>query len=87
MQLYSRKQRLKDQVFFDTWKPLLQDIRNIQETTTKAYTRLWDILDDLLEEFGMKLMPPINEVTPTKLRIVEVEEHRELSQTSIDQMT
>jgi hypothetical protein len=33
--LYSRKEKLKDQVFFDTWKPLLKDIQAIQETTKK----------------------------------------------------
>jgi hypothetical protein len=33
---YSRKERIKYQVFFDTWKPLLEDIQVIQKTTSKA---------------------------------------------------
>jgi hypothetical protein len=40
--LYTTRQRLKDQVFFDTWKPLLEDIQNIQKVVTKAYKRLWN---------------------------------------------
>jgi hypothetical protein len=33
--LYSKKEKLKYQVFFDTWKPLLKDIQAIQETVDK----------------------------------------------------
>jgi len=35
--------------------------------------------DDLLEEFGMKVMPTIDEVASTELRIVEVEEQMEVN--------
>jgi hypothetical protein len=35
----------------------------------------------------MKVMPPIDEATPAKIRIVEVEEQRENSQANIEQLT
>jgi hypothetical protein len=52
---------------------LLQDIQTIQGTITKAYKILWNNSDDLLEEFEMRFMPTIDEATPTKLKITEVE--------------
>jgi hypothetical protein len=55
---YSRKEKIKDQVFFDTWKPLLKYIQAIQETTTKACKRLWNTSDDLFEEFRMQVDAP-----------------------------
>jgi hypothetical protein len=73
---YSRKERIKYQVFFNTWKSLLEAIRAVQKTISKACKWLWNSSDDLLEEFMMKLMPPIDEATLAKTRIVEVEEHR-----------
>jgi hypothetical protein len=35
----------------------------------------------------MQLMPPIDEATPAKIRIVEVEEHREISKLNIEHLT
>jgi hypothetical protein len=34
----------------------------------------------------MKFMPPINDVVPVKLRIVDVEEQREINQVIIEQL-
>jgi hypothetical protein len=65
----------------------LKDIQAIQETTTKACKRLWDNSNDLIEEFEMKEMPPIDEATPSKVRIFEVEEYREISQVNIENLT
>jgi predicted DNA-binding protein YlxM (UPF0122 family) len=42
--------------------------------------------NDLFEEFGMQLMPPIDESTPAKFRIAEVEEHREISKMNIENL-
>jgi len=75
---------MKGQVLFDTWKLLLQDIRTIQGTVTKAYKILWNASDDLLEEFKMKIVPAIDEATPFKVRIVEADERREANQRSIE---
>jgi hypothetical protein len=74
--LYARKEKLRYQVFFDTWKPLLKDIQAIQETTIDACKKLWNSSDGLMEEFRMQLMPPIDEATPATIRIVEVEKHK-----------
>jgi hypothetical protein len=87
LSIYSSKQNLKSQVFFDTWKPLLQDIQTIQEEVTKSYKRLWNNLDDLLEEFRMKVMPPIDDAPLAELMIVEVEEQREINHVIIEQFT
>jgi hypothetical protein len=40
---------------------------------TKAYKILWNNYNDLLEDFIMKVIPAIDEATPTELRIDEVE--------------
>jgi hypothetical protein len=40
-----------------------------------------------LKNSGMQLMPPIDEATPAKIRIVEVEKHRETSRVNIEHLT
>jgi hypothetical protein len=50
------------------------------KTVTKAYKRLWNASNELLEEFKMEIMPNIDDATPGELRITEVEEKREASQ-------
>jgi len=75
---YCRKENIKDQVFFDTWKPLLKHIHAIQKETYNTYGRLWNNSDDILEEFKMPLMPPIDEAKHAKIRIVEVEKNMKL---------
>jgi hypothetical protein len=68
--LYTSKQNLKGSGPFRYMETLLQDIQTIQGIMTKAYKILWNNFDDLLEEFRMKVMPTIDEATPTELRIV-----------------
>jgi hypothetical protein len=85
--LYTTRKKIKDQVLFDTWKPLLEYIRNIQKTMTNAYKRLWNASDELLEEFIMQIMPNIDDVDPCEMRIAEVEENRDVNQEVIEQLT
>jgi hypothetical protein len=82
--LYTTKQKIKYQVLFDTWKPLLEDIKRIQKTVTKTYKRLWNAYDELLEEFGMDIMPNIDDVSPSEVRIEEVDERRDFNQDIIE---
>jgi hypothetical protein len=87
MPLYTTRNKIKDQVLFDPWKPLLEDIQSIQKIVTKAYKKLWNASNDLLEEFRMEIMPNIDNATPSLLRIAELEEKREFSQKVIEQLT
>jgi hypothetical protein len=84
---YSRKERIKDQLFFDNWKPLLEDIQDVQKTTSKACRRLWNSSDDFFEEIGMQLIPSIDEATLAKVRVTKVEEHKEISRMNIEHLT
>jgi hypothetical protein len=85
--LYSRKEKLRHPIFFDSWKPFLKYIQSVQEATTNSCKKLWSSLDDLIKEFEMHLMPPINEATPTTVRIVEVEEHMGIIKVNIGNLT
>jgi hypothetical protein len=85
--LYTTRQKIKDQVLFDTWKPLLEDIQSIQKIVTKEYKRLWNASNEILEEFIMEIMPNIDDAALGELRITEVEEKRESSLKVIEQLT
>jgi hypothetical protein len=69
--LYTARQKIKDQVLFDTWKPLLEDIKSIQKIVKNSYKRLWNASDELLEEFEMDIMPNIDDASPGEVRIVD----------------
>jgi hypothetical protein len=58
-----------------------------QETTYKVFKQLWNFLDDLFEEFEMQVMPPIDEATPSKVRIDKVEKHMEIRRMNIEHLT
>jgi hypothetical protein len=85
--LYTRKEKLRHQVFFDTWKPFLKYIQSVQEVATNACQKLWSSSDDLMEEFEMQLIPPIDEATPATVRLAEVEECRGISKVNIENLT
>jgi hypothetical protein len=40
-----------------------------------------------MEEFEMKLIPPINEATPARVRLAEVEECRGITKENIENLT
>jgi hypothetical protein len=42
--LFSRKRKLKDQVLFNAWKPLVKDIQIVQETT-KITQLIYTLID------------------------------------------
>jgi hypothetical protein len=52
----------------------------------KAYKILWNASVEILEEFIMNIMLEIDDASPRELRIVEVEEHRESNQMSIEKL-
>jgi hypothetical protein len=56
LSVYTSRKNIKDQVLFDTWKPLLNDIKSTHEAVNKACKILWNASDSLLEEFGMDVM-------------------------------
>jgi hypothetical protein len=59
--LYSIKEKLRYQVFFDTWKPFLKNMQVSQKETTNTCMELWSSSNDLMKEFGMQPMLPIDE--------------------------
>jgi hypothetical protein len=77
---------LKDQVLFDSWKTIFEDIEETQQLATKTCKKLWNSSDDLLEGFGMQVMQRLDEATPSELRIAEVETQRDLNKKVIDQI-
>jgi hypothetical protein len=85
--VYSIEERLRYQVFFDTWKPFLKNVQVTQKATTNACMELWNSSNDLMKEFEMQPMLSIDEVTPTTTRIVEVEECKKIIQVSIQILT
>jgi hypothetical protein len=66
---YNEKQKLKDQMLFDPWKDILEDIGETQQLATKACKKIWNFFEDLLKECGMQVMQNLNESTPTTMRI------------------
>jgi hypothetical protein len=67
--MYSIEERLRYQVFFDTWKPFLKNVQVTQKATTNACMELWNILNDLMKEFEMQIILSIDEVTTSTARI------------------
>jgi hypothetical protein len=45
---------------------------------------VWNNSNDLVKEFIMKSMPPNDDAPPVELRIIEVEEQREINQETIE---
>jgi hypothetical protein len=78
--LYTSRHKIKDHVLFDTWKPLLEDIKSIQKAVKNTYKILWNDFDGLVEEFRVEIMPNNNDGTLVELRIAEVEERRDANQ-------
>ena len=77
--LYTTIQKIKDQVIFDAYKPLLEEIWNTQKGVTKAYKILRNTSYELIEYLGMKITPNMDDAALGELRIDEVEEKRDNS--------
>jgi len=66
LSVYLTIKTIKYQVLFDTWNPLLNDIKSTHEATNKSCKILWNASDNLLEEFGMDVMEKLEEAPSTK---------------------
>jgi thiol-disulfide isomerase/thioredoxin len=76
----------KPQVFLDIWKTSCEDIDKIVKITTKACFRLWNLENEILDQFDMPKMDELNQEVPKKIQIVEVEQTKFESKQSIEQI-
>ena len=54
--MYTRKEKIKHHVFFDTWKPFLKNIQIDQEDANNASMKLHSSSNNLMEEFRMQFL-------------------------------
>jgi hypothetical protein len=73
------KKNIKDQILFDSFKEIFDEVQEAQELATKACFRIWNSSDELLEDFGMETMDKLDEVGLSELRLKEVVEDRDLA--------
>jgi hypothetical protein len=84
--VYSKREKLRCQMLFDTSRPLFKSACTTQGATTDTCTKLWRNANDLVEEAGVQPMQSIDETTSSSTRMVEVEDHKKSIQMNIQNL-
>jgi hypothetical protein len=81
--VYSKRERLRYRMLFDTNKPLFMSVCSTQGVVADTCAQLWKNANDLITEAGIQPLQSIDETTFVSTRAVEVEDLKKASQTSI----
>jgi hypothetical protein len=81
--IYSKRERLKYQMIFDTIKPLFGSVCSTQGLVADICAQLWKKYNNLVAEARIYTMQSIDETTYVSTREVEVEDLKKLNETSI----
>jgi hypothetical protein len=53
---YNAKQNMKNQILFDYFKKIFDEVKEFRELATKVCKIIWNSSDDILEDLGMETM-------------------------------
>jgi hypothetical protein len=81
--VYSKRERLRYRMLFDTNKPLFGSVCSMQGVVADTSAQLWKNANDLVTEAGIHPLQSIDEMTYVNTRAVAVEDLKKASQTSI----
>jgi len=72
--IYSKRERIRYQMLFDTNKPLSGSVCSTQGVVSNTFAQLWKNVNDIVAEAGIQPLQSIDETTSINTRMVEVED-------------
>jgi hypothetical protein len=81
--IYSAKHKMKNQILFDSYKEIFDEVKEAQEMATKACIRIWKSSDEDIRIFQMETMTHLEEAGPSELKLKDVTENRDASREEI----
>jgi hypothetical protein len=74
---------MKNQILFDSFKELFDKVKEAKEMPTKSCNRIWNSVDEILEDLGMETMTRLDEAGLSELKLKNVIEDKHFSKDEI----
>jgi len=74
---YNVKMRINNQILFDSYKEIFDEVKEAREMGTKACIIISNYSDEMLEGFGIEIMACLEEASPSDLKLKDVAKHRD----------